>query len=133
MASNGSISNDCTTAPVYRIVNGALSVVSNGGTFYYSTSSGVASQKFVSSTLLSPISTNFSIDAAGNIAWLNAAFYGGQAQFCTLSNGDIYAVFQYLAQPSGCVIVQLTLFSASSCVSLQSQINNIAAALSSIQ
>lgn len=134
MAANGALSNDCGTAPLYRLVNGSLSVVSDGVTYTYSTNAGVGSQQFLASAgPVGGITTTFSIDGNGKVAWRNPAFYGGQAQFCSLSNGNIYAIFTYLAQPSGCAIVQLTLFAATTCSTLQAQVNNIAARLSSLQ
>ncbi|KXT01619.1 hypothetical protein AC578_8030 [Pseudocercospora eumusae] len=129
----GSITNDCGTAPLYRINNGNLAVLVNGATYVYSTSAGVASQLFVPSTSSNPINTTFSFGAQGTIAWLNPSFYGGQAQFCSDPNGYIYAVFTQYGYPSGCRIVQLQLFSASSCAKLQDQINALQSAVASIQ
>ncbi|KAF7198498.1 hypothetical protein HII31_00237 [Pseudocercospora fuligena] len=129
----GSITNDCGTAPLYRINNGNLAVLVNGATYIYSTSAGVGSQLFVPSTSSNPINTTFSFGSQGTIAWLNPSFYGGQAQFCSDPNGYIYAVFTQYGYPSGCRIVQLQLFSASSCAKLQDQINALQSAVASIQ
>ena len=52
------------------------------------------------------------------LSWTNAAFYNGQASFCALSNGTVYAVFQEAMQPDGCLFIQLSLFSVSSCQAL---------------
>ncbi|KAI5361176.1 Putative PA14/GLEYA domain-containing protein [Septoria linicola] len=133
VAVNGTTSNDCTSAPLYRINNGSLSTTSNGVTYIYSTSPGVGSQLFLPTTTAGEINTAFSMGARGTVSWLNAAFYGGQAQFCAVANGGVYAVFSQYAYPSGCIIVQLTLFSASSCISLQDQINDLSDAIASIQ
>ncbi|KXS98064.1 hypothetical protein AC579_7959 [Pseudocercospora musae] len=129
----GSITNDCGTAPLYRINNGNLAVLANGATYIYSTSAGIGAQLFVPSTASNSINTTFSFGAQGTIAWLNPSFYGGQAQFCSDSNGYIYAVFTQYGYPSECRNVQLQLFSASSCAKLQDQINALQSAVASIQ
>lgn len=49
---------------------------------------------------------------------MNTGFDNGQAQLCSMNNGSIYAVFRGSA-PSGCLGVQLTLFSTSSCAGLE--------------
>lgn len=114
----GTTTNDCTTSPIYSIANGVLSAIVNGTTYTYSTSPGVPYAQFVPSTIPGTITTAFSIGMGGALSWQNAAFSNGQASFCTMSNGTIYAVFQATA-PDGCLYIQLSLFSVSSCQNLQ--------------
>lgn len=117
MGQNGTITNDCTTAPVYSVSNaGVLTVTSNGVVYTYSTSAGLAYAPFVASTIPGSIETTFSIGANSVLSWNNPAFSNGQAQFCALSNGTVYAVFQTGSQPNGCLYIQLTLFSGKPCV-----------------
>lgn len=46
---------------------------------------------------------------------LDCGQYNGQASFCAVQNGTIYAVFAQDAQPPGCFFISLSLFSVSSC------------------
>lgn len=118
IAANGTISNDCTTSPIYAITAGVLTAIVKGVSYTYSTSVGVAYAPFNPSTIPGPIMTTFTLAAGGALTWFNPAFFNGQAQFCALANGTVFAVFQQNAQPEGCLYISLTLFSASSCQGL---------------
>ncbi|KAK5727458.1 hypothetical protein LTR15_003354 [Elasticomyces elasticus] len=118
VAANGTISNDCTMSPIYAVNNGVLTTTVQGTVYTYSTSPGVGFEMFAPSTIPGSITTSFTLGAGGVLVWTNAGFYNGQAAFCSLSNGTIYAVFQQNAQPDGCRYIQLTLFTVSSCQGL---------------
>ena len=115
---NGTTSNDCSSAPIYSITNGVLTATMNNVVYYYSTNPGVAYAPFVPSQTLGSITTSFSATSNGQLSWFNSQFYNGQAQFCSLNNGTVYAVFQEDAAPSGCMFIQLSLYSVSSCATL---------------
>ena len=93
VSANGTITNDCTTIPLYTISNGALTATINGIVYIYSTSPGTLYTPFVPSTVLGSITTTFSLGNSQALNWWNPAFYNGQASFCALSNGTVYAVF----------------------------------------
>ena len=112
---NGTMTNDCTSSPMYAITNGVLTSTLNGVHYTYSTSAGMAYAPFVPSTIPGPITTTFSLGSNQVLTWQNSEFYNGQASFCALSNGTVYAVFQENSQPDGCLYIQLSLFSVSSC------------------
>jgi hypothetical protein len=118
MNANGTVSNDCSSAPIYTIKNGVLTATINSVVYYYSTGPGVAYAQFVPAQTPGSITTTFSATSGGQLSWFNSQFYNGQAQFCSLSNGTVYAVFQQDAAPSGCMYIQLSLFSVSSCAAL---------------
>jgi hypothetical protein len=118
MNANGTVSNDCSSAPIYTIKNGVLTATINSVVYYYSTVPGVAYAQFVPAQTPGSITTTFSATSGGQLSWFNSQFYNGQAQFCSLSNGTVYAVFQQDAAPSGCMYIQLSLFSVSSCAAL---------------
>ena len=119
VSANGTITNDCTTSPIYTISNGQLTAIVNGVVFTYSTSSGVAFAPFIPSTVPGTITTTFALGGGNQVlSWQNSAFFNGQASFCALSNGTVYAVFQQNSQPDGCLYIQLSLFSVSSCQGL---------------
>lgn len=101
VSSEGSITNDCTTAPIYTARNGVLTATVNGVVYTYSTSAGVGYAPFVPSTVPGSITTAFTIGANAVLQWQNEAFYNGQANFCAVQNGTIYAVFAQDAQPQG--------------------------------
>lgn len=115
VSSSGTVTNDCTDSPIYSATNGSLTATINGTVYTYSTSAGVGAAPFVPSTIAGDITTTFSISSNGVLQWTNAAFFNGQASFCVLQNGAVYALFQQNAQPDGCLFIQLTLFSVSSC------------------
>lgn len=112
---NGELTNDCTTSPIYVIKNGVLTANLNGTIYTYSTSPGVAYAPLVPNTVPGSITTTFSLSNNQILTWQNPAFFNGQAAFCALSNGTVYAVFQQSAQPDGCLYIQISLFSVSSC------------------
>ncbi|KAK5734921.1 hypothetical protein LTR17_008554, partial [Elasticomyces elasticus] len=118
VAANGTMSNDCTLSPIYAVNNGSLTTTVQGTVYTYSTSPGVTFEMFTPSTIPGSVTTAFTLGAGGVLVWANAGFYNGQAAFCSLSNGTIYAVFQQNAQPEGCLYIQLTLFTVSSCQGL---------------
>jgi hypothetical protein len=118
MEANGTVSNDCSTAPIYSIKNGVLTATISNVVYYYSTQPGVAYAQFVPAQTPGSITTTFSATSGGQLSWFNSQFYNGQAQFCSLNNGTVYAVFQQDAAPSGCMYIQLSLFSVSSCAAL---------------
>ncbi|THY67848.1 hypothetical protein D6C97_00556 [Aureobasidium pullulans] len=118
MNANGTVTNDCSSAPIYAIKNGVLTATINNVVYYYSTSPGIAYSQFVPSLTPGSITTSFSATSNGQLSWFNSQFYNGQAQFCSLSNGTVYAVYQQDAAPSGCLYIQLSLFSVSSCAAL---------------
>ncbi|KAM0724144.1 hypothetical protein Q7P37_000025 [Cladosporium fusiforme] len=113
--SNGTITNDCTSSPIYTARNGVLTATMNGVVYTYSTSPGVDAAAFVPNTVPGSITTTFSIGANAVLQWQNPSFYNGQANFCALQNGTVYAVFKEDAQPDGCFFISLSLFSVSSC------------------
>ena len=118
MNANGTVTNDCSSAPIYAIRNGVLTATINNVVYYYSTSPGIAYSQLVPSLTPGSITTSFSATSNGQLSWFNSQFYNGQAQFCSLSNGTVYAVYQQDAAPSGCLYIQLSLFSVSSCAAL---------------
>ncbi|KAK4541500.1 hypothetical protein LTR36_007946 [Oleoguttula mirabilis] len=118
ISANGTVTNDCTTAPVYAINNGGLTATVNGTVYTYSTSPGLPYAMFAPSTIPGSITTTFTLTGSGGLSWIDAAFYNGEASFCMLQNGTVYAVFQQNAQPNGCLYVVFTLFSVSSCQAL---------------
>ncbi|KAK5736571.1 hypothetical protein LTR17_007390 [Elasticomyces elasticus] len=118
VAANGTMSNDCTLSPIYAVNNGVLTTTVQGTVYTYSTSPGIAFEMFAPSTIPGPITTTFTLGAGGVLVWSNAGFDNGQAAFCSLLNGTIFAVFQQGAQPEGCLYIQLTLFTVSSCQGL---------------
>lgn len=115
VSSNGTITNDCTTSPIYAARNGVLTATMDGVVYTYSTSPGVGSAPFVPSTVPGSITTTFSIGSGALLQWQNPAFFNGQASFCALTNGTVYATFAQDAQPEGCFFISLSLFSVSSC------------------
>ena len=119
MNAAGAITNDCTASPIYAISNGRLTAIANGTVYSYSTSPGLPYAMFIPSVIPGSIATTFNIGGGGALVWYNDAFYNGQASFCALNNGTIFAVFQVDAQPEGCMYIQLNMFSASSCQGLQ--------------
>lgn len=119
MNAAGAITNDCTASPIYAISNGRLTAIANGTVYSYSTSPDVPYAMFVPSVVPGSIATTFNIGGGGALVWYNNAFYNGQAAFCALSNGTVYAVFQLDVQPDGCMYIQLNMFSASSCQGLR--------------
>ena len=120
VSASGVISNDCTNSPIYTISpSGALTASVNGVVYTYSTSPGVPYTAFIPSTVPGTITTTFGTGANQVLTWRNAAFFNGQAAFCALGNGTVYAVFAEGAQPEGCLYIQLSLFSVSSCQGIQ--------------
>lgn len=115
VSANGRITNDCTASPIYTISNGQLTATMNGVVYTYSTSTGVGYAPFIPSTVPGAITTTFSLAGNSVLNWQNSAFFNGQASFCAISNGTVYAVFQQNSQPNGCLYIQLSLFSVSSC------------------
>ncbi|PPJ57781.1 hypothetical protein CBER1_00119 [Cercospora berteroae] len=135
---DGEISNDCTTAPVYRLFNDTLTTMLAGAEAIYSTEPGLKNKLFIPTYTSSSINTTFTMGPQGSITWRHPSFFGGQAQFCAMiGRGIIYAVFARDGFPEGCLLVQLTLFSIASCTdlqrSMQTQINALSRALNSIQ
>ncbi|KAK4503926.1 hypothetical protein PRZ48_004841 [Zasmidium cellare] len=118
MSAFGTITNDCTTSPIYAITNGVLTATVNGTTYTYSATAGIPYIQFAPTTIPGAITTQFTIGSGGTLTWFNAALYNGQASFCALQNGTVYAVFQENAQPEACLYIQLSLFAASSCQGL---------------
>ncbi|GAB7337165.1 hypothetical protein MBLNU457_g2554t3 [Dothideomycetes sp. NU457] len=119
LGSNGTQTNDCTQAPIYTISNGSLSVTSGGQSYIYSATTGVAYEPFIASTVPGDITTTFQMSSSGTLSWFNNAFYNGQASFCQISNGTVYAVFSENGGPQGCMYIQLTLYTVSSCQTVQ--------------
>ena len=115
MSVDGSITNDCTTSPIYSISNGVLTATSNGVVYTYSTSPGVEYTPFIPSTIPGSITTSFSLGSNQALSWRFSSFFNGQASFCAMTNGTVFAVFAENAQPDGCLYIQLSLFSVSSC------------------
>lgn len=115
VSSNGTITNDCTTSPIYTARNGVLTATLDGVVYTYSTSEGVGAAMFVPSTVPGSITTTFTIGSNALLQWQNEAFYNGQASFCSMKNGTVFAVFMQDAQPEGCLFISLSLFSVSSC------------------
>lgn len=118
VSNNGTMTTNCSDAPTYSLQNGALSALSDGVQYIYSTSPGVPYQPFSPSTIPGSITTTFSFGSNGVLFWQNDTFFNGQASFCSLSNGTVYAVFEEGVQPQGCFFLQLSLYSVSSCQAL---------------
>lgn len=142
MSAFGTITNDCTTSPIYAITGGVLTATVNGATYTYSTTAGIPYAQFAPTTIAGAITTQFTIGSGGILTWFNSNFFNGQvrisqgrghhlclghlltspfclqASFCALQNGTVFAVFQENAQPDGCIYIQLSLFAASSCQGL---------------
>jgi hypothetical protein len=118
MNANGTVTNDCSNVPIYAIRNGILTATINNTIYYYSTDPGIPYSQFIPSQSPGSITTSFMATSNGQLSWFNSQFYNGQAQFCSLGNGTVFAVFQQDAAPSGCMYIQLSLFSVSSCASL---------------
>ncbi|EMC92444.1 hypothetical protein BAUCODRAFT_27724 [Baudoinia panamericana UAMH 10762] len=117
IGSNGTVTNDCTLVPVYTVTNGMLAATDQGVTYTYSTSPGTPYELFAPSTIPGSITTTFSLGPNSVLNWQNDAFWNGQAQFCSVWNGTIYAVFRQNA-PDGCTHIDLQLFTVSSCQAL---------------
>lgn len=114
IGANGSATSDCSNLPVYTIQNGMLSATINGVAYYYSTDQGVAYAPLVPSITPGSITTTFYASNSGMLTWSNSEFWNGQAQFCAIANGTVYATFQESAVPDGCSYISLSLY-ASSC------------------
>jgi hypothetical protein len=67
--SDGTITNDCTAAPIYTAKNGVLTATVNGVVYTYSTSAGVGFAPFVPSTVPGSITTAFTIGANAVLQW----------------------------------------------------------------
>lgn len=115
MTPGGTISNDCTTSPIYTILSGVLTATINGTVYTYSTSPNLPFAAFIPPTVPGTIDTMFTLGSDETLTWTNPDFYNGQASFCAVSNGTVYAVFQENGQPDGCFYISLSLFSISSC------------------
>jgi len=94
-------------------------VTSGGQVYTYSASAGAAYEQFVASTIPGSITTTFQISGNGILSWFNNSFYNGQASFCQISNGTVYVVFSQSGGPQGCMYIQLSLYTVSSCQSMQ--------------
>ncbi|KAK5168111.1 uncharacterized protein LTR77_006679 [Saxophila tyrrhenica] len=112
---DGTITNDCTQSPIYTIRNGVLTATINNVFYTYSTSAGVPYAQFAPNTVPGSITTSFTLAMDNQLSWHNPEFYNGEASFCALTNGTVYAVFQQNMQPEGCLYIKLSLFSVSSC------------------
>ncbi|KAI0125184.1 hypothetical protein BJ170DRAFT_636763 [Xylariales sp. AK1849] len=100
----------CSDATLFNLTNGQLT---SGGEAV-ATDPGVA---YIELRVMpaGTISTTFSI-SGGVLHWFNAAFTNGQATFCQVPTGQVYAVFVPLANgPVGCTQVSLLAFSAVQC------------------
>lgn len=114
IGANGASTTDCSNAPIYTITNGVLTASINGVTYYYATTPGISYTQFVPSLTPGTITTTFTASSnTGLLTWTNDQFFNGQAQFCSLANGTVYATFVENAVPQGCSYIQLSLFSAS--------------------
>ncbi|KAM3417427.1 hypothetical protein BST61_g5673 [Cercospora zeina] len=122
---NGTVTNDCRTAPVYQIQNGSLSVFLNNVQYFYTTHSGVDVQTFLPSVDQGSIRRAFRLGSNGEVVWRNPAFDTGQAQFCSTENGTLFAVFRSSARPAGCLTTRLQLFMASSCARLPEYVSTL--------
>ena len=110
---------------MYRIFNGSLSVIINNIEYYYTTNPGIASQAFVPSLTRGSIVQTFNLSTSGQVLWYNTAFDLGQAQFCTATDGTVYAVFKTAAMPQGCIITELRPFQISSCALLSDNVRTV--------
>ncbi|KAK3065702.1 hypothetical protein LTR53_018124, partial [Teratosphaeriaceae sp. CCFEE 6253] len=86
VSADGTISNDCTTSPIYTVSGGVLTASVQGTIYTYSTSPGVQFEQFAPSTIPGSIKTTFSLGSGGSLNWQNGNFYNGQAAFCSLQN-----------------------------------------------
>lgn len=115
VGSDGTMTTDCTNAPIYSLVNGQLFAVQSGITYQFSAQLGLSYQRFVPTVVPGPITTTFSFAASNVLQWTNAQFFNGEASFCSMANGTVYAVFTEGGQPFGCFYIALNLYSQSSC------------------
>lgn len=113
VGADGSATTNCSDVPVYTITNGVLTATIDDVVYYYSTDPTVTYAPFVPSTTPGSIDTYFAAASNGYLTWTNSQFWNGQAQFCAVSNGSVYAVFQEGAAPQGCNYIQLSLYSSS--------------------
>lgn len=113
VGADGSATTNCSDVPIYTITNGVLTATIDDIVYYYSTDSTVACAPFVPSTTPGSIDTYFAAASNGYLTWTNSQFWNGQAQFCAVSNGTVYAVFQEDEEPQGCSFIQLSLYSSS--------------------
>jgi hypothetical protein len=61
------------------------------------------------------IMTSSTIGSNAVLQCQNSAFFNGQANFCALQDGTVYAVFAQDTQPQECFFISLSLFPVSSC------------------
>lgn len=107
---DGLATTACSNASTYSLQNGQLIVqFANGSIEGYSTSGTVPYQAFIPSVFNLGISQTFSLSPSGILLWTNALFGNGNALFCIIADGTIYAVFVYGLQPPGCVFIDLTI------------------------
>lgn len=69
VSSDGTITNDCTSSPIYTARNGVLTATMNGVVYTYSTSPGVGAAPFIPSTIPGSITTSFTIGANALLQW----------------------------------------------------------------
>ena len=107
---DGLATTACSNASTYSLQNGQLIVqFANGSIEGYSTSGTVPYQAFIPSVFNLGISQTFSLSPSGILLWTNALFGNGNALFCVIADGTIYAVFVYGLQPPGCIFIDLTI------------------------
>ncbi|ETS76289.1 hypothetical protein PFICI_11676 [Pestalotiopsis fici W106-1] len=61
------------------------------------------------------ITTSFSIQS-GFLVWVNSLFPDGVAQYCQTPNGTIFALFDVLLAPVGCVLKDLVVYPDDQCI-----------------
>ncbi|KAF3001085.1 hypothetical protein E8E14_004106 [Neopestalotiopsis sp. 37M] len=101
----------CSNAVPLNLTSGQLS---SGGEFIAADTTD-AYIALTASIMTAAITTTFS-SVDGILHWFNPAFYQGEAGFCQVSSGQIYATFVPQSQwPQGCVAISLALYRVEQC------------------
>ena len=116
VGNSGRATSSCVQASVLGLSAGQLfSTFANGTMAQFSATTGAAYAPFVPSTTPGDITTQFSLSNDGTLLWTNDAFFNGGALFCVLPSGQILAIFQQNANPTGCVFIDLTIAQLTTC------------------
>ena len=104
MTPDGGCSSDCAAGTSYVLYDGYLyadgvAVSTIAGIPFTQLGGGAAG----------PINTTFA-NANGVLSWSNPAFPYGEAEYCVMDSGTIYAIFDYNNPPEDCTSVTLSFF-----------------------
>ncbi|ETS77848.1 hypothetical protein PFICI_09910 [Pestalotiopsis fici W106-1] len=101
----------CSDAIPLNLTSGQLS---SGGEFIAAESTD-AYTPLAASMMSAAVTTTFS-SVDGILHWFNPAFYRGEAGFCQVGSGQVYATFTPASQwPQGCVAISLALYRVEQC------------------